>query len=1129
MSLTCITGRSGSGKTMRCMEIIRKTRESGSRVMLLVPEQDTVQAELMVARALDLQVMWDVEVLSPTRFAYRVQEMTAGSAKVWLSDAGRAMALRGAMLRLKDTLRYFRSGSQGAADLMGDFLVELKRGEADATSLRLAADRMPISSALAQKLYDLAAIYEAYDEHMAGKYIDGEDALQRCAQQIVQCADLKDTTIVTDGFDVLPRTTLRMLAALGKQCKNVYVTFSVCEAGASDSSLYEQSQLSLATLREMCAEYGVAFLQEMLPARPLENAEIDHLARNLFANRAKKYENAPEHIHVVQMRDPYMEAERAAGYLFEKCRKEGWRYRDMAVVCGDMETYGERLKQAFARRGMRAYIDHAGTADGHPAAQYLLAALAGAARYYRMDDMLRCLKTGYCGLSLREADALELYAMEHGLEGRLWELPIEVNTKDEAEEGVRSLEEMRAEFFAPIFHFRAGGVTRTVRGFAEGVVQLMEDARLADRLAAEHKKSEDAGDLVRMQVLSQAQDAINSVLDQAVELCGDETVHMEDFIKLFRAGLEAVTLGSIPMSPDAVYVGQITRFKGRNIKLLYVVGANADVIPSRKQDSGLLAESEKVALRTAAQEAGAQVRVSLLSNRAAVERFAIFGALISAKEELVLSWSSVDPRGVSKRESPMLIRLREKVFPHLKTEGGATGDAYVYAGARASMRERLAEGLRAQMGGAAADEELLRLAAAYKAAYPEDFAALTASLAYSSAQQEIDDETAQELYARWKKQKSYGVDGMVASISQLETFAMCPFAHFMRYGLRPRELKEPDMDVRDRGTMEHKAVELFMGRLTEMGGDLSDEEAETLMNEVLQPLFDEDAEKRKRHSGLVRAGHSRIRRTMQRIGRLLALQQRLSDFEISAEEIAFVPGDLPPLTMRDGRKVHLEGKIDRVDVKTLNSGEYVRVVDYKTGNNSLQLEDVYYGLRLQLFLYLDAVLTLRGAKPAGVFYQKLGDAAVNLEGSRVDEKIEEKRNKKLKLSGYILEEEDVINSMCSDPDWMEQVLPVTLKKSKGVPQIGQYTESSKDKMLTEEEFGLLRRHTRRKLTQLSQGVLDGEAQVSPAQTKGIEACKYCGFASVCGFDESLPGCKRRELSMKGQDVLEKIGEEDAHA
>ena len=75
----------------------------------------------------------------------------------------------------------------------------------------------------------------------------------------------------------------------------------------------------------------------------------------------------------------------------------------------------------------------------------------------------------------------------------------------------------------------------------------------------------------------------------------------------------------------------------------------------------------------------------------------------------------------------------------------------------------------------------------------------------------------------------------------------------------------------------------------------------------------------------------------------------------------------------------------------------------------------------------------------------------------------------------------------------------------------------------------MRRHTRRKLTSLAQGILDGQAQVSPAQTAGVDACRYCRYKSLCGFDESLPGCSRRTLKMESEQVLSTIREEDDHA
>ena len=215
MGVIGIAGREGSGKTRACVEEIRALLRRGERALYLVPEQDTVEAELFLSRELNLDVLWNLEVLSPTRLAQRIRGEAGGSARVLLTDAGRAMALKGALLSLRGSLRYFSQGSQGAADQIGDLLAELKSGENDPTLLRVAADRMPAGSALAQKVYDLVALYEAYEDRLAGRYLDGEDALRRSAELAGACGSLADLTVFADGFDVLPRTTLRLLAALG--------------------------------------------------------------------------------------------------------------------------------------------------------------------------------------------------------------------------------------------------------------------------------------------------------------------------------------------------------------------------------------------------------------------------------------------------------------------------------------------------------------------------------------------------------------------------------------------------------------------------------------------------------------------------------------------------------------------------------------------------------------------------------------------------------------------------------------------------------------------------------------------------------------------------------------------------
>ncbi len=1126
MGMHLLAGHAGSGKTERMVDRMRELLRAGEKVIYLVPEQDTVEAELFLTRRLQLQVLWNVEVLSLPRLNQRIHDEAGGSAYPALQEAGRAMALWGAVMGLRGALRYFRQGGQGASGLMGDLMIELKRAEVDPIALRLAADRLPAQGQLASKLYDLAEIYEQYETRIQGRYMDGEDALRRGAELAGHCPSLAEQTVFADGFDVLPRTSLRLLAALGAQCRQVYVAFDLCAPDAPDAALYEPVRAAHRALKEMCAQSAVPVTETALPDRPLPCAQIDHLARNLYSARPERWTGAPERVRVVKARDPYMEAERAAGYLFEKCRLNGWRYRDMAVVCADMETYGQRLEQAFARRGMRAYIDRQPSALSHPAAQYLIAALACAARYYRMDDMLRCLKTGYAGVTSVEADRLELYAMEKGLEGKLWELPI---LKEDAPTtgAPRSLEEVRAKFVRPLARLRKGGPARTVRAFCEAVAVLVEDAGIPGMLAQEHKRSAEEKDLTRMQVVRQVQSAINRVLDQAVELMGGEEMRMEEFLRLFRAGLSSIAIASIPMEPDAVYVGEIERFKGRGVKLLYAVGVNADRIPALKQDGGLLAESEKAALLIAAKEADVEMHLRLLSARAAIERFALYGALTSPREELVLSYASVDPRGAALRKSPLLLRIQERIFPDLREECGVMGDRYVWAGSRASMRESVSAGLRLYLGGAPLSEEFWRLYRAFRMACPQECRQMLEALEQGAQVAPLDEETARALYRNEEKQRKYAVEGMVASISQLEAFALCPFRHFLTYGIRPRELKEAQMDARDRGTLEHRAMEAFAGRLHGAQEEVDGEAAERMMEEVLTPLLEEDRSQR-RDGGLVQAGHAEIRRAMRRLSRVMAMQKRLSRFRLSAQEIAFAPGDTPPLVLEGGEKVYLEGKIDRVDVLSLRDQEYARIVDYKSGNTSLGLDDVYYGLRLQLFLYLDAVLDMRHARPAGVFYQKMGEAQVRLDGAPIDGKVTEKQNKKLKLTGFILEDQDVIQEMCTDPDWMDQVLPVTPKTSKGRALPGEFTARSRERMLSEEEFTLLRRHTRRKLGELAQGVLDGRAEISPAQTAEIDACKYCGFASVCGFEEGMQGCERRKLGMPAEQAMETMRKEEEH-
>ncbi len=1117
MAIKCIVGKIGAGKTTKCVEIIREKLNKREKLIYMVPEQDTVESELFLVERLHLPVLWDLDVLSPTRLCGKIRKEAGGSAKVLLSDAGRAMALRNAMHTLGSSLKVFRSGSIEAADQMGDLLVELKRGGNDPMSLHLAADRMPPENALTQKLYDLAAVYEEFAGETGGKYEDGVDLQLECAEIAEKCAYLTDKHILVDGFDVLPYSTIRLLIALSKVCASVTVTFSLCGENEAEAEAYAQVREAYVMLLDLCGAEGVAVETVTLAGRPHDNAELEALRQNLYARRIWSVSEKPECVHLVTARDPYMECERAAGYIFEQCRTKGLHYKEIAIVCGDMAAYENRIASALSKRGIRAYIDKKMSAIEHPAAHYLLSALTGAARYFRQEDMLRALKSGMCGLGEKECDRIELSVLEKGLEGIRWEFELPEEDTGNQSEGERGINEIKELFFAPIREFRDKGKTRSVRAFCEDTVCLMERVGMGNQLLALFEAAKADGDERRMQILSQVQDAVNDVLSQAVELCGDEECDIEDFIKLLRAGLAAVEIGAIPMSPDAVLVTTPQRAKLRNIRLLYVLGMNADSIPAPYSDNALLSESEKKDLMDAAKAAECEIKLNLMHNKAAVEQFLLQSLLTCPKDTLVLSCPSVDARGTALRPSVLLARVK-RIFPNIVEECGIFGDRYVYAGSESAMADVLSS---LWLTGKAGHAEALSLCQTLMETSPETLerikkqeTLLTPGL--------LNEMTAQMLYTRLNKQKKYRVDGLVAGISQLERYALCPFAHFVGFGLRPQEMKTPEMDPRDLGTLEHAAVEQFYKAMVNRKYELTDEEAEDLMVKTLEPLLENDAYHR-HGGGLMLANHSEIKHALRRMSRLLATQNRVSGFVTEETERSFTPQDAPPLHLPDGRKVYLEGKIDRIDIGYVDGEKYARVIDYKTGSTALNMEDVFYGLRMQLLLYLSAVLRMEDAHPAGIFYQKLGDASVNLEGAEFSDKIAEKRNKKLRLSGYILENDEVIDEMCKDPAWTEQILPVERNKD------GSFNKKSLDKLLPEEDFNTLLHHTYRKLNSVAKGILRGDTKIAPVETKESDSCRNCAYRPICLFENGLPGCEKKNLAMKHDEALERIRKEEENA
>jgi ATP-dependent helicase/nuclease subunit B len=375
---------------------------------------------------------------------------------------------------------------------------------------------------------------------------------------------------------------------------------------------------------------------------------------------------------------------------------------------------------------------------------------------------------------------------------------------------------------------------------------------------------------------------------------------------------------------------------------------------------------------------------------------------------------------------------------------------------------------------------------------------------------------------------------MKTSITRLERFQACPFAHFLEYGLKLNVREEHEVRPPDIGNFFHDGLETLISETLAQGlslRDLSEEELDTRVEAASESLLVRKNHEIFQASAWYRSLTVNLRRILRNAARTLAYQERQGQFRPYAWEAPFgfdEPGSLPSVSLElgGGRRILLRGRIDRIDEGFLpaTGQRYLRVLDYKSGGNTLALWEVYYGLKLQLALYLETVLAaMPAAKPAGLFYFQVHDPVLSEESRQLLEDEEQRREALLqaqKLRGYLLRDPAVAELM--DEDFARSCfLPVARKKD------GDFTKNSH--LLREEEFRALGRRGRQVLRQAGRRLLAGDIALSPYRSgQAGDACAYCPYHAVCRFDLLVPGHRYREIRrQKDEQILRWLANQPA--
>lgn len=1155
MSLRLVLGRAGSGKTSRCLEEIReRLREEpdGSPIILLVPDQMTFQMEYRLATESALGGIMRAQVFSFGRLALNVLGQTGGLTRRRINSVGINMMLRNIVEQRKPELKVFRRATdqQGFFQLLEEMMTELKRYRCSPRDLEhmLAGLRdpsgTPQNEVLADKLHDLGMMYSDLETALAGKYIDSEDTLRLLAENLPFADHLKDAEIWVDGFYSFTPQELTVIQALLKQCSQVSVTLTLdrpYEDLPDSTALFHPSAATYRKLLKAAEEIGVRTEEPIVLTEPkrFKHAALAHLEANYDERPPGTFRGQEETVTVSQAVNRRSEVEGAAREILRLVRDEGMRYRDIAVLVRDLDTYHDLIATIFQDHGIPIFLDQKRTMLHHPFIEFIRSSLDVIEQNWRYEAVFRCVKTDLMFPQragkverLREGmDELENYVLAHGIHGTRWtdgkpwpyrryrglddaDLP-QTNDEKETENRLNDLREM---IVAPLSRLQRDlRKAKTVKDRCEALFLYLEALEVPEKIETWRNEAEDDGRLEEAREHDQVWAAVTEMLDQMVDMIGDEELTSDMFVKMIETGLDSMRFSLVPPALDQVLVGSLDRTRSVDLKSVLILGANDGVLPAKPAEDGMLSEEERDMLEERGMELAPGSRRRLLE-----EELLIYLALSGAKERLWVSYPLADEEGKALQPSMVINRLKsmfpeseeQLIAPEPESDDNATSSPYV-TGPQRALVYALGQVRRWRRGYPIAPlwwDVYNWLAQTPQ--WREDGRRLFGSLFYENKEHRLSRETSRQLYG----------DTIQASVSRMERFSACPFQQFASHGLRLKEREVYRLEAPDIGQLFHSALSLIADHLRQDNkhwDELSDVECAKLagvfVDQLVPKLQKAILLSSNRHHYIAR----KLKNVVERTTTVLRDHAKASGFSPVGLELPFGPkAELPPIRfeLANGTEMEIIGRIDRVDAAEGSEGLLLRVIDYKSGDKTLSLAEVYFGLALQMLTYLDVVLTYarewlgREASPAGVLYFHVHNPMLQEERALDEDAIEQKLFKQFKMKGLVRADEEAVRLMDGTfASGYSDIIPVGLKKNGDF-----YKQSS---VAGTEEFSGIRNYVRGVIRDIGTNLSNGVIDIAPYKLKNHIPCTFCSFKSVCQFDPSLETNEYRMLRKEKDDVM----------
>ena len=1149
MALKFILGNSGSGKTEYMYEEVVKLAEANIKqnYLVVVPEQFTMQTQRKLVDLSTNHAIMNIDVLSFQRLAYRIfDELGKTDVKI-LEETGKNLVLRKIAQEQEENLTVLR-GNMHRMGYIGEvksFISELMQYNVSPVELEEVINKGGFTSSLNAKLKDISVMYQAFADYLHGNYITQEELLNVLISVARDSKILRDSVLVLDEFTGFTPVQVELLRTLMPICREIMVSLTIDAKedffhSKGVHELFDMPKKTIRTLMDLAQQTQTEVAEPIVITdgenkRFKEAPALYFMEQNLFRTTYQRKPGQTEEIQIFSLKNPKEELTWAARKINALVQELGYRYKDIAVVSGNVEVYANYVEQICGKYDIPYFLDTTKEVLFHPFIEFIRAVLELIRADFSYHSVMRLLRTGYLGLEQKQIDKLENYLLATGIHGnKMWSKRWLRVPKNEKAYDLDELEMIRQKLMSdlePVLKVfprhkaqmthgemaKAAFFAPTVEEMIQALYTYLISLEVEKQLQAKEQELLAAGEQTKSKEYAQIYQVVMDLFDKCVQVLGQERLSIQELGEILDAGFEAAKVAVIPPGYDSVTIGDIERTRLNHVKVLIFLGVNEGIVPKSVNQGGIISQYERDAMEAADITLAPGAR-----EQAFIQKFYLYLNMTKPSHQLYLSYSRVDSEGKALRPS-YLIRTILQIFPDIKVrEIGELEQLLDVSTSKAAKDYFIADATQSKHS-----PEWYALAKCFLESDDEEIRTNAKNILdafyYQYQHDPISHVVAEAIYGK-------NIEG---SVTRLENFAKCAYAHYLSYGLKLREREESGFESVDMGNLYHTAVELYSKKLAESSYDwftVPDETrdgfAQTAMEEAIlaYPNLSIYATAENAHMA------GRMSHIFKQTVWALTTQVRKGRFVPNDFEVSFSKADhLEALQfdLEGSKRIQLRGRIDRLDTCDDDNRLYVKVIDYKSGNTKFDLLKLYHGMQLQLVVYMNAAMELEKKKhqnreivPGGMFYYHIDDPVVEVTGAVSEAEIQEAILKELKPNGLVNQEEAVYRAMDDEFEQKSDVIPVELKKSGEL--------SARSSVASAEEFETLSEYVNHSIVETGNAIYRGDVQVEPFVEGQSSSCDYCPYKAVCGFDVKIKGYEERKpRKIDKKDLFERMESDNA--